>query len=77
MSEVNICHIKNNWDATAMLAHAQQRIEPNESVIVLFYEDGQLCRLSANMDHQNAVWMLELAKSNIMHDCIHHEWETQ
>ena len=52
MTEPKIRHLRNNWDATTMLAHAQERIEKDESVLVLFYEDGNL---SSSISH-SALW---------------------
>jgi len=75
MTEPKIHHLRNNWDATTMLSHALERIDKDESVLVLFYEDNNLCRLSSHMTHEQAVWMMELAKAILLHECITHEWE--
>ena len=56
-----------------MLAHALERIEDDQSCLVLFYEDGDLCHLSAHVTHQHAVWMCELAKLQALHPCLEHE----
>ena len=70
-----VLHLKD-WDATAMLTHARERIASKEACVVLFYEDGELKHLSSNVDNQHAVWMFELAKMVVVHQCITHEWET-
>jgi len=62
-----------NWDATAMLTHARERITPDQSCVVLFYEDDALRWLSANVNNEHAVWMCELAKLLVLHQCINHE----
>ena len=59
-----------DWDATAMLTHARERITPEQSCIVLFYEDGALTWISANVVNQHAVWMFEMAKLQVLHRCI-------
>ena len=70
---MKVNHIRNNWGAKAMLAHALERIEDDQSCLVLFYEDGDLCHLSAHVTHQHAVWMCELAKLQALHPCLEHE----
>jgi hypothetical protein len=74
MTDPKVLHLKD-WGATAMLNHAIERIPDTESCLVLFYEDGELKSLSSHIDHQHAVWMLELAKLQTLHKCITHEWE--
>jgi hypothetical protein len=69
---MKVHHLKD-WDATAMLNHAIERISPDQSCIVLFYEDDELKSLSSHVDNQHAVWMYELAKLIILHQCINHE----
>ena len=69
---MKVHHLKD-WDATAMLTHALERIEPNEACVVLFYEDGALKTLSSNVSNQHAIWMYELAKISTLHQCINHE----
>jgi len=69
---VKVHHLKD-WDATAMLTHARERIEPKEACVVLFYEDGELKTLSSNVTNQHAVWMYELAKLMTVHQCVSHE----
>ena len=69
---MKVHHLKD-WDATAMLTHALERIEPNEACVVLFYEDGSLKTLSSNVSNQHAIWMYELAKISTLHQCINHE----
>jgi hypothetical protein len=55
-----------------MLTHALERIAPEESCIVLFYENGELKTLSSHVNNQHAVWMYELAKLSTLHECITH-----
>ena len=71
---MKVHHLKD-WNVIAMLTHALERIPPEQSCIVLFYEDDELKTLSSNVDNQHAVWMYELAKLNVLHQCIKHEWE--
>ena len=68
---MKVHHLKD-WDATAMLNHAIERISPDQSCIVLFYEEDELKSLSSNVDNQHAVWMYELAKLIVLHQCITH-----
>ena len=65
-------HHLRDWNATAMLTHAIERISPDQSCIVLFYEDDELKLLSSHVDNQHAVWMYELAKLTVLHECINH-----
>ena len=69
---MKVHHLKD-WDTTAMLTHALERIEPKEACVVLFYEDGALKTLSSNVSNQHAIWMYELAKMGTLHQCINHE----
>jgi len=55
-----------------MLTHAIERIPPEQSCVVLFYEDGELKVLSSHVDNQHAIWMYELAKLSVLHECINH-----
>ena len=71
----NITPLRNNWGASAMLSHALDRIEDGQSCLLLFYEDDELKHLSSNIDNQHAVWMCELAKLVVLHQCIDHDWE--
>ena len=68
---MKVHHLKD-WDATAMLTHAIERIEPEQSCVVLLYEDDELKTLSSNVDNQHAVWMFELAKLVVLHQCVDH-----
>jgi len=68
---MKVHHLKD-WDTTAMLNHAIERIPTNQSCIVLFYEEDELKSLSSNVDNQHAVWMYELAKLIVLHQCINH-----
>ena len=68
---MKVHHLKD-WNATAMLTHALERIAPDQSCIVLFYEDGELKFLSSHVDNQHAVWMYEMAKLSTLHECITH-----
>jgi len=68
---MKVHHLKD-WNATAMLTHALERIAPEQSCIVLFHEDDELKTLSAHVDNQHAVWMYELAKLSTLHECINH-----
>jgi hypothetical protein len=68
---MKVHHLKD-WDATAMLTHAIERIEPEQSCVELFYEDDELKTLSSNVDNQHAVWMYELAKLVVLHQCVDH-----
>jgi hypothetical protein len=72
---MKVHHLKD-WDATAMLTHAIERIAPDQSCIVLFYEDDEIKALSSHVDNQHAVWMYELAKLVVLHQCITHEEST-
>jgi len=71
---MKVHHLKD-WNVAAMLTHALERIPPDQSCVVLFYEDDELKTLSSNVDNQHAIWMYELAKLNVLHQCIKHEWE--
>ncbi len=71
---MKVHHLKD-WDATAMLTHAIERIAPEQSCVVLFYENDELKTLSSNVNNQHAVWMYELAKLSVLHQCINHEYE--
>lgn len=68
---MKVHHLKD-WNATAMLTHALERIAPEQSCVVLFYEDGELKKLSAHVDNQHAVWMYEIAKLTVLHECLTH-----
>ena len=68
---MKVHHLKD-WNATAMLTHALERIAPEQSCVVLFYEDGELKKLSAHVDNQHAVWMYEMAKLATLHECLAH-----
>ena len=68
---MKVHHLKD-WNATAMLTHALERIAPEQSCVVLFYEDGELKKLSAQVDNQHAVWMYEMAKLTVLHECLAH-----
>jgi len=68
---MKIHHLKD-WNATAMLTHAIERIPPEQACIVLFYEDGEVCTLSSHVDNQHAIWMYELAKLSVLHECMNH-----
>lgn len=70
---MKVHQIRNNWGAKAMLAHALERIEDDQSCVVLFYEGGELCHLSSHVSHEHAVWMYELAKLQTLHPCVEHE----
>lgn len=72
---MKVHQIRNNWGAKAMLAHALERIEDDQSCLVLFYQDDKLVSLSSHITHEHAVWMCELAKMQTLHQCIEHEWE--
>lgn len=55
------------WGTQACLAHAAELIPNSEKMIVLTYdEEGTAFYLSANLDHAQALWLLESIKARIL-----------
>jgi len=57
----------HKWGATACLTAARDEIPNDEQVLVLSYnEDHQSYMMSANMNHAQALWLVEHIKQQIL-----------